>query len=304
MKVKVIMVFFKRKKREDGREISRRKSSFKEDHWQPIHIYLLVFYCRNRACLRNCTTYGIQTPQYVFSNSTILYIVIVPILTMRLFAEEKKQRTDQLLYTSPIRPGSIVLGKYLASVTLLAMSMLVSLIEAGVLSMFGSVSWKTVLTGCLGYFLLGACLMAVGMFVSSITDNQMIAAALSFAVVLFCMLLPNISNVVPGRARYTYLVCVLAVLLVAWFFYDETKNMKIAAGVGIAGIAVIGVLSKVKPALFDNGLSKIIDWFSVLDRFNDFCSGILNASSIVYYVSFIAVFLFLTMQGIEKRRWN
>ena len=64
------------------------------------------------------------------------------------------------------------------------------------------------------------------------------------------------------------------------------------------------VLSKVKPALFDNGLSKIIDWFSVLDRFNDFCSGILNASSIVYYVSFIAVFLFLTMQGIEKRRWN
>ena len=73
---------------------------------------------------------------------------------------------------------------------------------------------------------------------------------------------------------------------------------------GVAGIAIIAILSKVKPALFDNGLSKIIDWFSVLDRFNDFCSGILNASSIVYYVSFIAVFLFLTMQGIEKRRWN
>ena len=254
------------------------------------------------------TLYNLQAAvsnfEFVLSFGSLVFVVIVPILTMRVIAEEKKQRTDQLLYTSPIRPGSIVLGKYLASVTLLAMSMLVSLIEAGVLSMFGSVSWKTVLTGCLGYFLLGACLMAVGMFVSSITDNQMIAAALSFAVVLFCMLLPNISNVVPGRARYTYLVCVLAVLLVAWFFYDETKNMKIAAGVGIAGIAVIGVLSKVKPALFDNGLSKIIDWFSVLDRFNDFCSGILNASSIVYYVSFIAVFLFLTMQGIEKRRWN
>ena len=146
--------------------------------------------------------------------------------------------------------------------------------------------------------------MAIGMFVSSLTDNQMIAAALSFAVVLFCMLLPNISNVVPGRARYTYIVCVLAVILIAWFFYDETKNVKITAGVGVAGIVIIAILSKVKPALFDNGLSKIIDWFSVLDRFNDFCSGILNASSIVYYVSFIAVFLFLTMQGIEKRRWN
>ena len=140
-----------------------------------------------------CMSYGYTDyAQYVFSNSTILYIVIVPILTMRLFAEEKKQRTDQLLYTSPIRSGSIVFGKYLASVTLLAISMLVSIIEAGVLSMFGNVNWKTVLTGCLGYFLLGACLMAVGMFVSSLTDNQMIAAALSFAVVLFCMLLPNI----------------------------------------------------------------------------------------------------------------
>ena len=90
--------------------------------------------------------------------------------------------------------------------------------------------------------------MAVGMFVSSLTDNQMIAAALSFAVVLFCMLLPNISNVVPGRARYTYIVCVLAVILIAWFFYDETKNVKITAGVGVAGIAIIAILSKVKPA--------------------------------------------------------
>ncbi|MFR9000745.1 MAG: ABC transporter permease [Anaerobutyricum soehngenii] len=79
-----------------------------------------------------CMSYGYTDyAQYVFSNSTILYIVIVPILTMRLFAEEKKQRTDQLLYTSPIRSGSIVFGKYLASVTLLAISMLVSIIEAG-----------------------------------------------------------------------------------------------------------------------------------------------------------------------------
>lgn len=252
-----------------------------------------------------CMSYGYTDyAQYVFSNSTILYIVIVPILTMRLFAEEKKQKTDQLLYTSPIRVGSVVFGKYLASVTLLAMSMVVSIIEAGVLSFFGTVNWKTVLTGCLGYFLLGASLMAVGMFLSSLTDNQMIAAALSFAFVLLCMLLPNISDAVPGRARYTYIVCVLAIILIAWFFYDETKNIKVAAAVAVIGAAIVAIVSRVNADVFDNGLSKIIDWFSVLDRFDDFCSGILNASSIVYYVSFIAVFLFLTMQGIEKRRWN
>ncbi len=242
--------------------------------------------------------------QYVFSNCTILYIVIVPILTMRLFAEEKKQKTDQLLFTSPIRAGSVVVGKYLASITLLAMSMVVSLVEAGVLSMFGTVNWKTVLTGCFGYFLLGASLMAVGMFVSSLTDNQMIAAALSFAVVLFCMLLPNISSILPGRARYTYIVCVLAIIFIAWFFYDETKDIRVCAAIAVIGAAALIAVSKIKPDLFDDGLSKIVDWFSVMDRFNNFCSGILNLSSIIYYVSFIVVFVFLTMQGIEKRRWN
>lgn len=252
-----------------------------------------------------CMSYGYTDyAQYVFSNCTILYIIIVPILTMRLFAEEKKQKTDQLLYTSPIRVGSIVFGKYLASVTLLALSMVVSILEVGVLSVFGTVNWKTVLTGCLGYFLLGASLMAVGMFLSSLTENQMIAAALSFAFVLFCMLLPNVADVVPSRARYTYIVCVIAILLLAWFFYDETKSLKITAAVAVIGAAVLAVTAKVNGDLFDNGLAKIIDWFSVLDRFNDFCTGILNASSIVYYLSFIAVFLFLTMQGIEKRRWN
>ena len=84
------------------------------------------------------------------------------------------------------------------------------------------------------------------------------------------MLLPNISNVVPGRARYTYIVCVLAVILIAWFSMMKQRMLKITAGVGVAGIVIIAILSKVKPALFDNGLSKIIDWFSVLDRFNDF----------------------------------
>ena len=72
----------------------------------------------------------------------------------------------------------------------------------------------------------------------------------------------------------------------------------------VIGAAVLGVCAWQKPEIFDNGLSKIIDWFSIMDRFNDFCSGILNASSVVYYLSLIAVFLFLSVQTMEKRRWN
>lgn len=132
----------------------------------------------------------------------------------------------------------------------------------------------------------------------------MIAAGISFGVVLLCMLLPNLSDIVPGRARYTYIVCGIVIVLLAWFFYEETKSWKAGVIAMVLGAAVLGLFAWRTPELFDNGLSKIIDWFSIMDRFNDFCSGILNASSIIYYLSFIAVFIFLSIQTIEKRRWN
>lgn len=252
-----------------------------------------------------CMSYGYTDySANIYSNITIIFIIIVPILTMRLMAEERKQKTDQLLLTSPVRVTGIVLGKYLAVLTLLLGAVIITFIQAAILNIYGNVNWKTVLTGGLGYFLVGACLLAVGLFISSITESQMIAAGISFGVVLLCMLLPNLSDIVPGRARYTYVVCAIVILLLAWFFFEETKSLKAGVVTAVLGAAVLGLLAWLRPGLFDNGLSKIIDWFSVMDRFNDFCSGILNASSVIYYLSFIAVFIFLSIQTIEKRRWN
>ncbi len=252
-----------------------------------------------------CMSYGYTDyAANIYSNITIIYIIIVPILTMRLMAEERKQKTDQLLLTSPVRVTGIILGKYLAVLTLLLGAVVITFLQAAVLSMYGDVNWLTVLTGGLGYFLVGASLLAIGLFISSITESQMIAAGISFGVVLLCMLLPNLSDIVPGRARYTYIVCGIVIVLLAWFFYEETKSWKAGVITMVLGAAVLGLFAWRTPELFDNGLSKIIDWFSIMDRFNDFCSGILNASSIIYYLSFIAVFIFLSIQTIEKRRWN
>ena len=252
-----------------------------------------------------CVSYGYTDyAANIYSNITIIFIIIVPILTMRLMAEERKQKTDQLLLTSPVRVTGIILGKYLAVLTLLLGAVVITFLQAAVLSMYGDVNWLTVLTGGLGYFLVGASLLAIGLFISSITESQMIAAGISFGVVLLCMLLPNLSDIVPGRARYTYIVCGIVIVLLAWFFYEETKSWKAGVITMVLGAAVLGLFAWRTPELFDNGLSKIIDWFSIMDRFNDFCSGILNASSIIYYLSFIAVFIFLSIQTIEKRRWN
>ena len=252
-----------------------------------------------------CMSYGYTDyAANIYSNITIIFIIIVPILTMRLMAEERKQKTDQLLLTSPVRVTGIILGKHLAVLTLLLGAVVITFLQAAVLSMYGDVNWLTVLTGGLGYFLVGASLLAIGLFISSITESQMIAAGISFGVVLLCMLLPNLSDIVPGRARYTYIVCGIVIVLLAWFFYEETKSWKAGVITMVLGAAVLGLFAWRTPELFDNGLSKIIDWFSIMDRFNDFCSGILNASSIIYYLSFIAVFIFLSIQTIEKRRWN
>lgn len=252
-----------------------------------------------------CMSYGYTDyAANIYSNITIIFIIIVPILTMRLMAEERKQKTDQLLLTTPVRVTGIILGKYFAVLTLLLAAVLITFLQAAVLSMYGDVNWMTVLTGGVGYFLVGASLLAIGLFISSITESQMIAAGISFGVVLICMLLPNLSDIVPGRARYAYIVCGIVVLLLVWFFIEETKSWKVGVLTAVIGAAVVGLTAWLKLGMFDNGLSKMIDWFSLMDRFNDFCSGILNASSIVYYLSFIAVFIFLSIQTIEKRRWN
>lgn len=252
-----------------------------------------------------CMSYGYTDyAANVYPNITIIFVIIVPILTMRLLAEERKQKTDQLLLTSPVRVSGIVLGKYFAVLTLLLVAVLITFCQAATLSFYGDVNWKTILTGGIGYFLLGASLLAIGLFISALTDSQMIAAGISFGVVLICMLLPNLSDIVPGRARYTYIVCAAIVLVLAWFFFEQTKSWKIGILILVLGGAGLGAAAYFKPELFDNGLSKIIDWFSIMDRFNDFCSGILNASSVIYYLSFIAVFIFLSIQTIEKRRWK
>lgn len=252
-----------------------------------------------------CFSYGISDyATYVIQNLTILFIIIVPILTMRLVAEEKKQRTDQLLLTSPVRTTEIIMGKYLAVLSVFFCSILVFLLHAGILSRYTDVSWKTVLTGCFGYFLLGASLLAIGLFVSAISENPFIAAGISFGAVLLMILLPNLADMVPKRARYTYIFCAVVILLLAVFFYKQTNNLKIAAGVIVLGGCVTGGCAYFFPSVFDNGLAKIINWCSVMDRFTDFCTGVLNVSSIIYYLSFIVVFVMLSIFAIEQRRWK
>jgi len=138
--------------------------------------------------------YGSNNLTHVFGNLFVITIFLVPILTMRLWSEEKKQKTDQLLLTSPVRLTSIVFGKYLSALLVFLTGLSITIIYAGIISVFSDPGWPLVLTKFLGLLLLGAALISIGLFISSLTENQLISAVVSFAIGLFIMLMDSLSS--------------------------------------------------------------------------------------------------------------
>ena len=122
--------------------------------------------------------------EYVFTFSSLIFVVIVPILTMRTVAEERKQKTDTLLYSLPITTVQVILGKYLALLILYLIPLAVIAIYPLIFAQFGEVYLLTSYGSILGFFLLGAALIAVGIFLSSLTENQGLAAGIGIAVIL------------------------------------------------------------------------------------------------------------------------
>lgn len=132
----------------------------------------------------------------VFGNLFIILIFIIPILTMRLFSEDKKQKTDQALLTAPVSLIAIVLGKYIAALIMYLICISVTIVYAIIISFFNSPAWPTVIGNFIGIFLLGAALIAIGMFLSSLTENQIIAAISGIVVGLFIFMIDSIAGAI------------------------------------------------------------------------------------------------------------
>lgn len=155
-------------------------------------------------------TDGVAIP--LWGSMLIITLFVAPVLSMRLFAEEKRQRTFELLMTTPIRPIEIVLGKYLAALGMVVATFGVTIIFPIILAMYGSsesgsaLEWSTVLLGYLGMLLWGAACVAIGMFVSSLTESQMVAVLVSFVIALAWLLLRGLGQSVdePFRSVLNY----------------------------------------------------------------------------------------------------
>jgi len=121
----------------------------------------------------------------LLSNASVLILFLLPMVTMRTYSEEKRSGTIELLLTSPLTDLEIILGKFVGAIGLYAGMLLVTVVYVAILFFYGNPEWKPVISGYIGLFLLGSCFIAMGLFISSLTKNQMVAGAASFIVFLF-----------------------------------------------------------------------------------------------------------------------
>ena len=197
----------------------------------------------------NCLVGGYPVFGAVLSSVYFVLLIIVPVLTMRSMAEEKRQKTDQLLMTAPVSLWKIVLGKYLAMVTIFLIPMAVICLYPLILLQFGSVSLPMAYTAILGYTLFGAACLAIGLFLSAVTESQVIAAVLTFGVLFFLNMASGIANVI-----------------------------------GASGI-----------------LASVFNALCIYQPFINFVQGMFDLTGVIYYVTVIALALFLTVQLLQKK---
>lgn len=242
--------------------------------------------------------------EYTLSALTFVFLISVPILTMKVLAEERKQKTDQLLLTAPVSVGKIVMGKYLALITVFAIPMAIICLYPLVMSKFGTVSLGTAYTAIFGFFLLGCANLAVGVFVSSLTESQVIAAVLTFVLLFAFYMMNGISSFFSEGALSTCITFGLLILAAAIIIYTMIKNFLISAVICVVGEAVLAIIYAVNSSFFAGGIQKILQIFNISGHFDIFANGIFDIKGIVYFLSVIAVCMFLTTQSIVKRRWN
>jgi ABC-2 type transport system permease protein len=155
-----------------------------------------------------------------------------------------------------------------------------------------------------GFILMGACCVAVGMFISVLTDNQIIAAVATFTVIYVMFVMEALAMTMPTSAGASLFFVALVILAVAGIWYYSTRNGLSSAILTVIGIAVAVGLYLYNNLIYDAVIVRVLLWFSLHTRFRVMNFGILNLADLVYYISFAALFVYLTMNVIEKRRWR
>ena len=242
---------------------------------------------------------------YSLAGSLMVYLVAIPILTMRSFSEERKNKTDQLLLTAPVSLLKVILGKYLAMISVLAIPMVIFCLFPLIIKMQGTAYLGIDYRSILVFYLLGCVYVAIGMFISSLTESQIIASISTFGILLVLYLWNGILGFLPSSAIGGLIGILLLFTVAVGYIYHMTGNVILSGGLELLGIVAGVVTYLVKSSLFENLLTNCLSGLALTDVFSGIAdNSILDVSGIVLYLSLIVIFFFLTVQTFQKRRWS
>ena len=238
------------------------------------------------------------------SSAAIVLLIAAPILTMQTLAEEKKKKTDQLLLTSPVSVREIVVGKFLALETIFLIPMGILCIYPLIMSQFGTITFSSNYTAIAGFFLLGTAELAIGIFASSLAENQIIAAVICFALLFLSNMIQNLADLISTGASASFFILFLVILILCVWLYTMIKSVAIAAGTAVIAEGALILAYFLKPGLFEGAVQNLLGVFDLSGHTSNFINGIFDVTGVVYFLSAAGIFLFLAVQRIEKRRWS
>ncbi|HIZ42414.1 MAG TPA: ABC transporter permease [Candidatus Gemmiger excrementigallinarum] len=241
--------------------------------------------------------------EYALGTFCIGFVALVPILTMRVMAEEKKQKTDQLLSLLPITGADIVLGKYFAMAVVFIAPMLVACVYPFIFSLYGDVYLPTSYGALFAFICLGLALIAIGMFISSLTESQGMAAGICVVVMLFCYYSADLADYISSTAFNVAALLVLSALL-ALLVRRLTRSDVAGLIILVLCVAAVAITWFVSPDSLQTLLPDLMSKLSLFERFYTFVNGVFDVTAIIYYASVAVFFLFLCVQSWEKKRYN
>lgn len=270
----------------------------------PVFVAFLIAFAGIYFMAYNMTA-GYPYFSYTLSGSLIVFLVGIPLITMRSFSEERKNKTDQMLLTAPVSLGKIVMGKYLAMVTVIAIPNVVFCVFPLIIKSQGTAYLAVDYISIGVFFLLGCVYAVIGMFISSLTESQIIAYISTFGILLVLYLWDGILALLPSSSISGLVGVIILLAVVSFYIWHMTGNAVLSGGIALVG-AIAGIVTYiVKPEVYENLLSRFLGKLALANVFTDITSNsIVDMTGIALYLSIIAVFVFLTVQTIQKRRWS
>lgn len=269
----------------------------------PIFISVLFLFC-GIYTVSSLFSSGYTLFERVVPSVCYIFLIIVPLLTMQSFATEKAEKTDQALYSLPLSTSSVVLGKYFAMVTVLGISSLGMCFIPIIMNFYGKVYFPTSYAAIFAFFIMGCALIAIGMFISSLTESQVISAVISIAVFLTLSLIGYISSLIPTSAAASFIIILVLSVLVGFIAAVMTKNTLVGTLIGAALVTGATVVYFVKSELYEELVPSFLEKLGLFDRISNFIYGVFDVKALVFYLSIVIMFVFLTALSFDKKRWN